>query len=133
MPKYHTRQREQLLEFFGKNTDKSLSAVQIAESIKDISISAIDRNLAAREREGALKRVPKSGTREVYYQYIGSPECRGSIHVSCTGCGKTYHLPHDTAKKLEESLKTSDGFKISCGDTVLYGVCAECNKERDKK
>ena len=128
MTKYHTKQREQLLEFFGSNTDKSFSAVQIAAALDNISLSAVYRNLAALEGDGVLKRISKTGTREVYYQYIGAPGCRGSIHVSCTGCGRTYHLGQDTAKRLSDSLEENDGFKISCGDTVLYGICAECRK-----
>ncbi|MBR0365585.1 MAG: transcriptional repressor [Clostridia bacterium] len=126
MSKYHTKQREQLLEFFESNTDKGFSAVQIAASLDNVSLSAVYRNLAALEGEGMLKRISKTGTREVYYQYIGAPGCRGSIHVSCTGCGRTYHLEQAAAKRLRDSLEANDGFKISCGDTVLYGTCAKC-------
>ena len=129
MPKYHTRQRNELLGFFEKNTDKSYSAVQIAAELPNISLSAVYRNLAALEAEGKVKRAARSGTREVYYQYIAAPGCRGSIHVSCTSCGRTYHLDHDEAEKLVESVARHDGFYISRSDTVLYGLCAGCKEE----
>ena len=132
MPKYQTKQRGELLEFFGKNTDKSYSAVQIAGELPNISLSAVYRNLAALESEGKLKRTAKSGTREVYYQYIAAPGCQGCIHVSCISCGKTYHLDHTEAEKLVNSIAAHDGFMISRSDTVLYGTCAEC-REVDNK
>lgn len=130
MPKYHTKQRNELLAFFERNTDKSYSAVQIAAELQDISLSAIYRNLAALESEGKLKRTAKSGTREVYYQYIAAPGCKGNIHVSCTSCGKTYHLDRGEAEKLVESVAAHDGFTISKSDTVLYGICADCREEK---
>ena len=132
MPKYQTKQRSELLKFFGRNMDKSYSAVQIVGELPNISLSAVYRNLAALESEGKLKRTAKSGTREVYYQYIAAPGCRGCIHVSCISCGRTYHLDHDEADKLVNSIAAHDGFKISRSDTVLYGTCAECREVNDK-
>ena len=92
MAKYITKQRRLLLDFLAKHTDETLSAGQIAEALsgKEISTSAIYRNLAALEQEGKLKRSVKPGSQEAYYRYTDDEDCRGHLHLSCLRCGKMF-------------------------------------------
>ena len=85
MAKYLTRQRKRLLEYLSEHTDEQISARQIAEDLAadQISISAVYRNISALEEEGLLKRSVREGTREVFYQYIASEECKDSLHLAC--------------------------------------------------
>lgn len=127
MSKYMTRQRKALLGFLGAHTDELLSAREIADAL-DISLSAVYRNLAALENEGVLRRGGVNGVREATYQYIGAETCRDCLHLSCTKCGRTFHMSASGAERLQRDALRSDEFRIDRSETVLYGVCRECRK-----
>lgn len=130
MPKYMTKQRKTLLAFLEKHADVELSAKKIEAELCDqgVSISAVYRNLSDLEKEGKIRRISKSGSREVFYLYTDSHECRDCLHLSCKKCGKTYHMDTDGAEKLIEILAQNDDFTIDKSETVLYGVCKDCKK-----
>lgn len=130
MAKYKTKQRELLLDFLSAHTDETLSAGQIAEALseKGISASAIYRNLAALEEEGCLKRSAKPGSQEAYYRYTDAAHCQGHLHLSCLRCGKTVHLEETETDALAQQLAKNEGFALDRTDTVLYGICAACQK-----
>ena len=130
MAKYLTRQRKQLLAYLSEHTDEQMTARHIADALaaENVSISAVYRNLSALEEDGLLKRSAREGTREVFYQYIDSEECKDSLHLSCRICGKSIHLGEPEAKQLIRSTLESTGFQIDKTETILYGVCADCKK-----
>lgn len=125
-----TKQRKALLAFLSAHADEELSARQLETALSDVgvSISAVYRNLSDLEKEGKIRRVSKSGVREVLYQYIDSDVCRGFLHLSCEKCGKTYHMNMRGTEMLMNSLEQSDKFFINKANTVLYGVCKDCRK-----
>lgn len=132
MAKYVTKQREKLLACLTEQADKQITARQIAEILTadKISISAVYRNLAALEEEGILKRIVREGTREVYYQFIDTEECRNSLHLSCKICGKIIHMKlEDTEQLILNTLKNT-GFQIDKSESTLYGVCKDCRKQK---
>lgn len=131
MPKYMTKQRKALLSFLSEHTDEELSARQIAQMLNDdsISVSAVYRNLSALEQEGKIRRIAKSGSREVFYQYTDSSFCKDCLHLSCEKCGKTYHMNMPDADRLVAALAQNDDFAIDKSATVLYGVCRECKNQ----
>ena len=130
MAKYLTKQRKLLLDFLSEHTDETLSAGQIADALagKEISTSAIYRNLAALEQEGRLKRSARPGSQEAYYRFTDDEECRGHLHLSCLRCGKTVHVEEAETDALTHQLAKSEGFALDREDTVLYGICADCQK-----
>ena len=84
MPKYMTKQRKTLLDFLERHADEELSAKKIEAELSDsgVSISAVYRNLSDLEKEGKVRRISKSGSREVFYLYTDAHECRESLHLS---------------------------------------------------
>ena len=131
MPKYMTKQRKALLNYLSMHADERLSAKQLEDALKieGISISAVYRNLSELEREGKVRRVNNSGSREVFYQYTDGAHCKDCLHLSCEKCGKTYHMNSAVAQTLIENLAQSDEFTIDKANTVLYGVCGDCRKK----
>jgi Fur family ferric uptake transcriptional regulator len=131
MPKYMTKQRKTLLAFLAHHADEALSAKQIAALLNDdsISISAVYRNLSALEQEGKIRRVSKSGSREVFYQYTDCSSCKDCLHLSCEKCGKTYHMNMSDADRLVRVLAQNDEFSIDLTATVLYGICKNCKQQ----
>ena len=92
---YSTEQRNILLNFLQQNPDTMFSAKQIEISLdsKNISRSAVYRNLAVLESEHKIRRCTKVGSKETFYQYYDLQECKNHIHLSCTKCGKIF-TPH---------------------------------------
>ena len=131
MQAYMTQPRKRLLSYLHKHADETLSAGQIAEELPEISVSAVYRNLSALERDGAVRKVAKAGSREVFYQYMNAEKCRDHLHLSCKKCGKTFHMDEEETAVLLDSIARIDGFSVDRGDTVLYGTCEDCrNHER---
>lgn len=130
MSKYMTRQRKALLDFLGAHADEPFSAREIAEALapEGVSLSAVYRNLASLESEGVLRRGGLNDAREATYQYIGAAACRDCLHLSCTKCGRTFHMSAGGAERLQQDALQSDEFHIDRGETVLYGVCRECRR-----
>ena len=133
MTKYATRQRKALLQYLHSHADEQLTARQSGEALsgEEISASAVYRNLAALEEAGQVRRLSKSGAREIFFQYAGAEHCRDCLHLSCKKCGKTIHMDADEAERLIQSVAICDKFKIDKTDTVLYGVCGECQQGKE--
>ncbi len=130
MPVYSTKQRKVLLGFLQSHADELFSADRIADELKseNISLSAIYRNLSALESEDKVQRVSKGGSRKVFYRFKAADECREHIHLSCSKCGRTYHMPLPATNTLIDDVKKNSGFEIDRTETVLYGVCGDCKK-----
>lgn len=130
MSRYATRQRTRLLDFLSTNADTSLSARQIALALEpeNISLSSVYRYLTELEKEGKVRKLTKSGMREVYYQYTAHEYCRDLFHITCTVCGRTTHLDKDMAEKIMLHAREVNGFEIDTSKTVIYGVCKDCRK-----
>ena len=118
---YNTEQRNLLLSFLKDNPDKKFSAKEIEQALahKNISRSAVYRNLADLETDGKIKRYSKTGSRETFFQYY-------DLHLSCIKCGKIFHLENQIADTLVNKLANQEGFEINKGETTLYGICKDC-------
>ena len=125
---YNTEQRAALLAFLNENSDKTFSAKEIALALKgkSISKSSVYRNLAELEAERKIKRVTKAGSKESFYQFFDNSSCKNHIHLSCTKCGKIFHLESEQTERLVSEVEAADGFEISRGETTLYGICKDC-------
>ena len=130
MKKYDTRQRESLIDFLNRHPDQLFSAQQIARELcaQQISLSAVYRNLSQLEEEGLLRKSVKPGSREAFYQYIGAPGCHSRLHLSCTCCGKTFHMDAEHTVRLTRAMAELDGFDLDVFHTVLYGLCQDCRR-----
>lgn len=127
--KYDTRQRDYLISFLEQHPDERLSVRQIAQALssRQISLSAVYRNLAQLEEEGQARKFTKPGSREAYYQYVGVPDCQSHLHMSCVRCGKTFHMDREHTKRLVRVMSELDGFYLDIFNTVLYGICQNCH------
>ena len=129
MKKYDTRQRDYLISFLNQHPDQLLSVRQIAQELcaQQISLSAVYRNLSQLEAEGLIRKSVKPGSREAYYQYVGAEDCHSHLHLSCTRCGKTFHMDAEQTAQLTRAMSELDGFDLDILKTVLYGICQNCH------
>lgn len=128
MQKYVTKQREVLLKLLSDNADKPLCVGDIAAAVggKNISLSAIYRNLSALEDEGKVQRLTVGGSKKVYYRFTGAKECEKHLHLSCSKCGKTFHMDVPETDYLIDKVLSEADFKVDSANTVLYGFCSKC-------
>ena len=132
---YKTEQRMQLYHFFQNHPHEFFTVKQIEEALtatgSEISISAIYRNLSCLAKDGVIKKTIQKNSRETSYRYIGSSQCRDKIHMNCTVCGKIFHMDQDLAEILQAQLINRSDFLLDKNKTVLYGVCKDCQKNRE--
>jgi len=130
LPKYATKQRRILLDYLEKHTDEPLPVHEIIAALEreSISKSSVYRNLAELENEGTVRRKYSGAGRELLYQYVGSTACKGSIHLNCKTCGRTFHMTSDGAELLLRAVAKTEGFTVDKGTTILYGVCEDCRE-----
>ena len=133
MQAYMTQPRKRLLTYLHGHADETLTAGQISQDLPEISVSAVYRNLSALEKDGAVQKVAKAGSREVFYRYKKAEECRAHLHLSCKKCGRTFHMDEAETEALVEAVAKLDGFEIDRSDTVLYGVCEDCAENAECK
>ena len=129
--RYATKQRKRLLDVLEAHLDETLSVDQISSFIapEQVSPSAIYRNLASLESEGLVKRVSLPLSQKIGFRYVGSNECKDHLHLECTRCGRTFHLPRPATSQLIENVKRDSGFRVDSTKTVLSGVCPDCVKK----
>ncbi len=130
MAQYMTKQRRELIAFLTSNAHKYFSAREIADHLQDkeVSISAVYRNLSVLEEAGYISRITRDGSREIYYRCLNFAVCRNSIHLMCTKCGETFHMNMEESERMLESVIKNDNFQISKQKTVLYGICKKCHR-----
>lgn len=126
---YSTEQRNILLSFLKSNPDTQFSVKQIESALShnSISRSAVYRNLAELENLGNIRRCTKQGSRETFYQYYDPENCKNHIHLSCTQCGKMFHLETKAAESLVSDIEKTEGFEINKSETTLFGICKDCS------
>ena len=130
MPVYKTQTRKMLLDYLQSHADESLSAGKISEDLPEISVSAVYRNIAALERDGAVCAVSRTGSRERLYRFAAAEQCRAHLHLSCTRCGRTFHMNAEQTEALVQTVAARDRFLVDRSETVLYGICETYRKKQ---
>ncbi|MBR5922366.1 MAG: transcriptional repressor [Clostridia bacterium] len=130
MQKYETKQRKALIKLFAENAHKSFSVKDIAAApgMNGVSVSAIYRNLSDLQDEGKVQRVTPSGSKKVYYRYTGAKNCERHLHMSCSKCGKTFHMDVPATDLLISEVLSESDFKVDSASTLLLGTCSKCRK-----
>lgn len=126
---YKTQTRQQIMEFMEKNPDRIFKASEIAQSLPNISLSTIYRNLSRLENSGMLQVVGAESNNELRYRYIGCSCCQAKIHLICKKCGKLSHLDGPTLKVLMNAVEKLSGFVVDRQESVLQGCCQSCCRE----
>ncbi|MCR5150233.1 MAG: transcriptional repressor [Clostridiales bacterium] len=128
MQKYNTSQREILISFFKEHADELLSVNDIAAGVSDkqISKSAIYRNIAMLSDEGIIKHFVLEDSRKSCYRYISNRECKSHFHLTCKKCGKTMHMPKSTSEEIVNLIGENSAFKTDISQTVFFGLCENC-------
>lgn len=131
---YKTTQRKQLYDFLKAHPHKYFTVKQIEEALTetgtDISVSAIYRNLSAFLEMGFLKKVAEKNSRQTSYRYIDSDSCRNEIHITCSVCGKMFHMNHALTSYIQKQLVQQNDFELDRSKTSISGICKDCKAQK---
>ena len=114
-----------ILDYIAKNPDCIFKASEIAQSLPEVSLSTIYRNLARLE-EAEIVGAEKNN--ELQYRYTGPGRCASKMHLVCKDCGKFFHLEGPALRLLQHSIERLNGFVLDQQQSVLLGHCAVCSK-----
>ncbi|MBE6589255.1 MAG: transcriptional repressor [Ruminococcaceae bacterium] len=127
---YRTAGKETLLHFFEENHDRQFTAEEIYLAVsKDVSVgrSSVYRNLSLLCESDTVKKFHSDERGGCVYQYVGeSCDCREHFHEKCTRCGRVMHLDCHATAEFVSHLLSEHGFSVDCGQSILYGICADC-------
>lgn len=131
---YMTAQRKLLLDFFENNPDKIFTAYEIYSLLQDknISKSAVYRNLIDLEKNKKIKKQILRDSKEVSYQYISGTVCQAKIHLQCMRCDKISHMNMQSTDSFVDNIATTDKFIVNKSETVIYGLCRDCTDKEQK-
>ena len=129
---YKTEGRQRLMGFFEAHPDCQFTVEELCVSLNgdaQSGRSSLYRQLGELCSEDVLRVFRSEDRKCSVYQYVGSGcDCREHFHAKCVKCGKIEHLHCGDSSEFARHLMDGHGFRIDCGQSVLYGVCARCNE-----
>jgi len=127
---YRTRQRELILERLRTAGDRHITAEELAEELRGEGVgrSTVYRTLERLVEQGEVRRF-RPGDGGACYQFNDSTgSCREHHHLKCIKCGRLFHTECELLDELSEHVYSHHGFLLDRSRTVLYGLCADCQK-----
>ena len=133
---YQTRQQEAVAALFQQRPADCLTPEEAYAALEgqghEIGKTTVYRAIARLCENGVLRRYFSHESGEAaLYQF--NP-CREShLHIRCVGCGALEHLHCEEVEAFKAHLTQHHGFSLDEGQTVLYGLCEKCGRERREK
>lgn len=135
---YATASRKRILEFLKSNSDRAVTATDIATYLKEndseVNITTIYRYLDKLANEGTvIKYVAEKGSKAVYQYVEQGHRCEEHLHLKCVKCGCIIHLECAFMHEISEHIEKDHGFVLQCKNSILYGICRKCRGDEDEK
>ncbi len=130
---YQTKQKEVIADYFRAHSDACVTAEEVYAALgADVGITTVYRAVARLCEEGALRRyTPQNAGGAALYQL--NPCKESHLHIRCMDCGTLEHLRCDVVHDFTKHLLGKHGFVLDEGQTVLYGLCKQCEAKRKQK
>ena len=132
---YNTAGREKLVAYLREHaadTPKSAESIYagLTERGDAPGYSSVYRLLSKLVNEGTVRRVRVPAPAKGYlFQFADTHACHAHFHLHCLVCGAVTHLECACGEEISAHLLREHGFSVNCGQTILYGVCAECREK----
>lgn len=121
---YNTKSQNQLFEFLKFNKDNAYSAKELLGLLPDIPKATIYRKLDALCVSKKVRKTYNEAKLCTEYQY--SEHCGSHLHLKCSRCNKLIHLDCIKADSLIGHINKIHGFSINLNDSIILGLCKEC-------
>ena len=130
---YRTEGRDRLIGYLSQHPDRQFTTEELCVAVNgDASSgkSSIYRRLSRLCEEQVVRKFRNDDLDMNVYQYVGSNcDCSRHFHEKCTSCGKIQHLDCSDSVSFALHLLNEHGFEIDCGQSILYGICADCREK----
>ncbi|MBQ7336127.1 MAG: transcriptional repressor [Clostridia bacterium] len=127
---YRTAGREALTGFLKQNPDCQFTVDELCTAVNGENSggkSSIYRHLTELCQKDIVRKYHSEERNCNVYQYVGQGcDCRDHFHEKCVKCGKISHLDCHASADFISHLLREHGFSVNCGQSILYGVCADC-------
>ena len=121
--KKYSRQRETIREALMSVTSHPTASEiydMVRETIPNISLGTVYRNLSGLADEGEILRI---STGEGIERFDATTDDHS--HLVCYSCGRVSDIDLDT-DGLDLAAETASGARIDRHSLIFYGTCAEC-------
>ena len=130
---YATASRRKILKFLESNRDRTVTAADIDEYLtaqnSQVNVTTIYRYLDKLTKEGTvIKYVAQKGSQAAYQYVERGHHCDEHLHCKCVRCGRIIHLECAFMDEISEHIRMDHGFALQCRNSILYGVCRECQE-----
>ena len=129
---YATAGRARLLTFFRENPDCQFTVEEICLAVNggEAGKSSVYRRLSELVASGVIRRFRSAERLCAVYQYVGEGcDCENHFHTKCVGCGRIEHIDCEDSSDFAAHLLAEHGFFVNCGQSILFGLCADCKKK----
>ncbi len=130
-----TKQRKLIINTLDKSTKEIFTVKELTDKLKnkDISQSAVYRNISFLEQEGLLCRVSNEKNNEILYRYINNKTCNNIIHLVCDNCNNALHLNNEITELISNNAIKEYGFEVNNHTTSIKGTCKSCMNSKNKR
>lgn len=131
---YATASRKKIFQFLQSSRDRTVTAADIDEYLKEqdseVNITTIYRYLDKLTKEGTVIKYVAQKGKQAAYQYVEhGHRCEEHLHCKCVRCGRIIHLECAFMNEISEHILKDHGFALQCKNSILYGVCRECQEK----
>ena len=136
MTGYRTEQKKMLLDFLSEQHERAYTIEEAVAALRERcgerapGKSTVYRLMQRLVEEGAVKRLSDGNSRRFVYQLMACEDCCAHLHMKCRACGRLFHLEENASRTIAQTLEAAGGFSLSEADTVLFGECATCHREK---
>lgn len=128
-PIKYSHQREAIVNFLKTRKDHPTADVvyqNIKETIPNISLGTVYRNLNQLANAGIILRLPCDGKTD-HFDACTDPHC----HFMCSRCGSVSDILIDPSGRLITEAASASAHQIDTASVLFYGVCSECRNQQD--
>lgn len=127
---YNTTGRTALLEYLSSHADRQFSVEELCIALHgnaQSGKSSLYRQLSSLCDCHAVRKCRHTESGRNLFQYV-DVSCERHLHETCVRCGKVEHLDCHVSAEFFEHLLKEHGFQVYYGQSMLYGLCADCRR-----
>lgn len=130
-----TKQRELIFNVLKTSSEKHLTPEQlfsiVHEDHKQVGIATVYRTLNIFEELGIVNK--QEFTDQAYTYEIMNSDNDHHDHIICTSCGKILEDEFLSVDDVKSSLKKDYNFDLSYYSLRIYGICSDCQNNKEKQ
>lgn len=132
---YKTKQRSLILNYIAKNKDRHITAEDIMRHFynkgENIGKSTVYRYLNVLLEKGIIRKYFVGKNSTACYRYVDQEGSRvQQYHLKCIQCDEVFDVECEALDLAVDSLWKTEKFKLDLKQTLLYGTCECCLKEK---